>query len=77
MMVFTKLSMKSSAIHCQLVLIVNKTFCKTCCPDMFNCFYLDRMVIGLFKLFEEMFGEAFWKETAVVFFRLSMKSSAI
>ena len=75
-MVFTRLTMKSSAIHCQLALIVNKTICNTCCPVKFNSLRTDGKLTGMNNIFEEMFGEAFWKQTVMVFARLSMKSSS-
>ena len=59
MMIFTRLPMKSSAIHCQLALIVGKTVCKTCCPVNFISLHLDESLIGMLKIFEEMFGEGF------------------
>ena len=75
-MVFTRLAIKSSAIHCQLALIVNKTICNTCCPVKFNSLRTDGKLTGMNNIFEEMFGEAFWKQTVMVFARLSMKSSS-
>ena len=75
-MVFTKLAMKPSAIHCQLALIVNKTVCNTCCPVKFNKRRLDGSLPGMNNIFEEMFGQEFWKQTVMVFTRLSMKSSS-
>ena len=43
---------------------------------MFNSLRLDGSLISMIKIFEEMFGEVFWKQAVVVFTRLSLKSSA-
>ena len=75
-MVFTRLSKKFSAKHCQLAFIVNKTVCNTCCPVKFNSYRWDGSLSGMNNIFEEMFGEEFWKQTVMVFTRLSMKSSS-
>ena len=74
MMVFTRLAMSSSAIHCLLAIIVDKNVCKTSCPVKF--IRLDESLIGMLNIFQEMFGEGFWKQTVMVFTKLSMKSSS-
>ena len=76
-MVFTRLSKKSSSLHYQLALFVNKTICNTCCPVKFNSLRLDGSLTGMNNIFEEMFGQEFWKQTVMVFTRLSKKSSSI
>ena len=74
--VFTRPAIKSFAIHYQLALIVNKTICNTCCSVKFNSLRMDGKLTGINNIFEEMFGEAFWKQTVMAFARLSMKSSS-
>ena len=37
---------------------------------------LDGSLVGMIGIFQEMFGEAFWPQTVVIFTRLSMKESA-
>ena len=69
-MVFTRYVMKPSAIHFQLALDVNKTVCNTCCPVIFNSLRLDESQIRIIIFIEEMFGEAFWKQTVMVFTKL-------
>ena len=77
MMAFTRIAMKSSAINCQPALIDKKPVCNTCCPVKFNSFRMDGKLTSMNNIFEEMFGEAFWKQTVMVFTRLAMKSSTI
>ena len=76
-MVFTRLAMKFSAINCQPVLIDKKYVCNTCCSVKFNSLRFDGSLTGLNNIFEEMFGESFWKQTMMAFTRIAMKSSAI
>ena len=73
-MVFTRLAMKASAIHCQPALIDNKIVCNTCFSVKLNSRFFDGSLTGMNNMFDEMFGEAFWKQTVMVFARLSMKS---
>ena len=75
-MVFTMFSMKSSAINCQPALIDKKTVCNTCCSVKFNSLRFDGSLTGMNNIFEELIGEAFWKQKVMVFTRLSMKFSA-
>ena len=75
-MVFTRRAMKSSAIKCQPALIDNKIVCNTCCSVKFNSLRFHGSLTGMNNIYEEMFGEAFWKQTVMVFARFSMKSSS-
>ena len=72
-MAFTRLAMNSSAINCQPALIDRNTVCNTGCTFKFNSPRLDGSLTGMNNIFEEMFGEAFWKQTVMVFARLSRK----
>ena len=76
MVVFTRLAMSSSAIHCLLAIIVDKNVCKISCPVKFISLRLDESLTGMLNIFQEMFGEGFWKQTVMVFTKLSMKSSS-
>ena len=76
-MVFTRLAMKSSTIHCQPALIENKVVCNTCCSVKFNSLRFDGNLTGMNNIFEEMFGEVFWKQVVSVFTRPAIKSFAI
>ena len=75
-MVFTRLAMKSSTIHCQPALIDNKFVCNTCCSVKFNSLRFDGNLTVMNNIFEEMFGEAFWKQAVPVFTRPAIKSFA-
>ena len=74
-MVFTRLSMKSAAKNCQPALIDKKTVCNTCCSVKFNSLRFDGSLTGMNNIFEELFGEAFWKQTVMGFTRVSINSS--